>query len=43
RNYILKNVMEATDKEKSWWFEGTHLPINSERPPLVLARDVPFK
>ncbi|CAG8560581.1 4010_t:CDS:2, partial [Racocetra persica] len=33
----------ATDKEKSWWFEGTHPTINGERLPLVLARDIPFK
>ncbi|CAG8576869.1 10654_t:CDS:2 [Acaulospora morrowiae] len=35
--------MEATDEEKRWWFEGIRPYINSERLPLVLARDVPFK
>ncbi|CAG8635392.1 9521_t:CDS:2 [Scutellospora calospora] len=35
--------MEATDKEKSWWFEGTCPPINGERLPVVLAKNVSFK
>ncbi|CAG8480358.1 3326_t:CDS:2 [Scutellospora calospora] len=38
-----KNVMEATDKEKLWWVEGTYLSIRGERLPLVLARDVSFE
>ncbi|KAF0339061.1 hypothetical protein F8M41_016383 [Gigaspora margarita] len=35
--------MEATDKEKIWWVEGTYPSINGERLPLILARDVSFK
>ncbi|CAG8464019.1 36802_t:CDS:2 [Racocetra persica] len=42
KSYI-KNVMEATDKEKIWWVEGTYPSINGERLPLVLARDVSFE
>ncbi|CAG8814715.1 20302_t:CDS:2, partial [Gigaspora rosea] len=42
KSYI-KNVMEATDKEKFWWVKETYPSIKGERLPLVLARDVSFK
>ncbi|KAF0408913.1 hypothetical protein F8M41_008424 [Gigaspora margarita] len=35
--------MEATDKEKIWWVEGTYPSINGERLPLIIVRDVSFK